>query len=293
VNRCCFVSNEGASGILYDLKTTLNQSQDDWSEKETHIFQGFCQHHGRKILDEIKRVDPESNASIDDVKRWLLRYEILTDFHHMEYLEDTNLRNLRKYLEIDQQSPVTYTDSESLEIYDSLINLVGKATIGRTRDEKTITREQVIDCIKQPKRRQLLYRFPTKDAIEHAPGRTRLEKKLNLGGFTQPFVEKSREEMVSVMIKAREWNFGQATEVLEDIRFRVRHFCVDCYDKACDSNSEQETLGRIIYEELKKELPRLVDHYHGVNFPFIDEIFLLGIAMVLTSECKVYWSRQR
>ncbi len=99
--------------------------------------------------------------------------------------------------------------------------------------------------------------------------------------------------MVSVMNQARKWDFGHAAEILEDIRFRVRHLCVDNYDKVCSNHLEQETLGREILEEIKTDFPRLIDYYSKTDLPFIDEIFLEGIAMSLTSECKFYWSQHQ
>jgi hypothetical protein len=80
---------------------------------------------------------------------------------------------------------------------------------------------------------------------------------------------------------------------LKDIRFRVRHLCVDNYDKVCKKYPSHETMGRLILEEIKKELPMLVKYYKSTGLPFIDELFLTGIAWKITSECKMYWSQHR
>ncbi len=292
VSKCCFVSNEGATGMLFQLKTILQQPQIQWNDSETKFFEDFCKNHSRTIIGEIKNVDPSSKITIDDIRNFLLKLEIDTDFHHMNYLEDSNVRSLRKYVEsAHEQNPFVLLDSELEEAYDRLLGVIGKATIGRSKEEKTIFRNQVLDCLKYPRLRKLLYSFPTAEEIEQAPGQTRLEKKLGLGGFTPLFINNAREEMVSVMNQTRRWDFGHAAEILEDIRFRVRHLCIDHYDKVCKTHPGQEELGREILEEIKKDLPRLIDYYCRTDLPFIDEIFLEGIAMQLTSECKFYWSQ--
>lgn len=292
VKKCCFVSNKGSSGVLYELKKVINQSQSDWNEQEREFFETFCTNHAARILSEMKNVDSENNETVLDVRQRLLTLEINTDFHHMNHVEDSNIRTLRKFLDNDTYSLNNYSDKDIGDIYDNLIGIVGKATIGRTRVEKTITRNQVLECIVQPRGSRLLYKLPSKEEIENAQGRTLLEKKLFLGGFTDLFVEDARELMVVVKSRSRNWEFGQAAEILDDIVFRVKHLCVDSYDKVCQENPKKEQIGREIFEDIKIEFPRLLDYYHNSNLAFIDQLFLEGIAWALTSECKLYWSQQ-
>ncbi len=293
VSRCCFISNKGATGTLLELKKLLGLPQGEWNNEEVEYFNNFCKNYSRNILNEITKVDPDTTITVEDIPLLLIKLNILTDFHHMNRVGDTNIRNLRKHLEINGHNHLIYTDLELEELYDKLIGIVGKATIGRTKEEKTIDHDQVLGCIKHPRFRKTLYSFPTKQEIDSAPGRTILEKKLNLGGFTSLFIGNAREEMVSVMHQSRTWDFGQASELLEDIKFRVRHLCIDNYDRVCTNQPGKERLGRLILDEITKDLPRLIDYYNGANLPFIDEIFLRGIAMSLTSECKLYWSQHQ
>jgi hypothetical protein len=293
VSRYCFVSNEGATGNLYDLKTIINQRLDTWNEKEQGFFDQFCQNNCHKILKEMQRVDPENKDTVASLKLKLPLLEIMTDFHHMEFIHDTNIRRLREAIEQNHisSSLITYTNDEIIAVYESIMGLVGKATIGRTRTEKTIVKEQVIKCLGQPLKRRACYRFPTQEEINQAPGRTRLERKLYLGGFTSMFTDDARELMVTVKNQARKWDFGQATELLEDVRVRVKHICVDNYDKVCLSYPDKEAVGRVIWDELKKDLPSLMAYYEAQNLLFIDDLFLKGIVWELTSECKLYWSQ--
>ena len=57
----------------------------------------------------------------------------------MSHVEDTNVRILRTFLEDNINSVNFYSDKDIEDIYDNLIGVVGKATIGKNRKEKTIT----------------------------------------------------------------------------------------------------------------------------------------------------------
>ena len=72
----------------------------------------------------------------------------------------------------------------------------------------------------------------------------------------------------------------------------MKYVCADNYDKVCSAYPGQPQLGRLILEEIKKDLPRLLDYYRGSLVP-IDELFLLGIAWDLTAKCKAHWSQYR
>lgn len=294
VSKCCFVSNEGATGVLYELKGVLKKGAEYWDTEDRQFFDDFCKHHSSRILKHMKRLDSESVATVEDVNARLLSLEIDTNFHHMEYIADSNARRLRQALErnsvkIDE---FTFTDAELQDVYERLMGLVGKATIGRTRHEKTIVKEDVEECFIIPARRRMLYRFPTEKEISSASGKTLMERKLSLGGFGSVFIDSARELMVTTLYKARSWEFGNAPEILEDIRFRIKYICADNYDRVCQLHPSQKELGRLILEEIKKDLPQLVDYYEDCRLP-IDTFFLLGIAWELTSECKAYWSQHK
>ncbi len=124
VSRCCFVSNKGAAGVLYSLKAVLNQPQNKWNDSENKIFEDFCRNHSQTLLREIKKHDPDASASIKDINKLLLKLEIITVFSHhmMNFLEDTNLRSLRKCLENNSwQNPIILLDQELAETYDRLL----------------------------------------------------------------------------------------------------------------------------------------------------------------------------
>lgn len=294
VSKCCFVSNKGADGVLYDLKEVINQPPDTWNDQERQIFETFCRNHGQRILKSIKDVDQENTDTVADVRQRLLSLRIETDFHHIDFIQDTNIRRLRQALEQETNgSGVVYTDEDISDIYEALMGIVGKATIGKTREEKTILREHVEECFKKPLQRRTLYRFPTEDDLQQAHGETKLGKKLALGGFTKPFIDNARDLMVSVSAQARFWSFGNAQEILEDVRFRVKYVWADNYDKVCLANPDREKIGRFVLEEMKKDFAKLIEHYQYTGLPFIDELFLTGITWKLSSECKAYWSQNR
>jgi hypothetical protein len=292
VTKCCFVSNEKAKGTLYKLKSVINQPDADWSLEEKSVFEDFCTNHNKRILKEMQKVDKENTETVTDVQDRLLTLRIDTDFHHMEYIQDTNIRRLRQAIENSYAGTgIVFTDEDIAEIYEALIGVVGKAVIGKTRIEKSINREDILNCINVPINRRTLYRFPTEEEVLQAPGRTRLEKKLMLGGFTPVYIEEAREVMVEVMNQEKKWGFGKAEELLQDICFRMKYLCSDAYDIVCTANPRDEKVGRKILDRLKLELPNLIEYYG--NLGFVEEIFLVGIAWQLTAECKAYWSQHK
>jgi hypothetical protein len=98
--------------------------------------------------------------------------------------------------------------------------------------------------------------------------------------------------MVEALHTARSWDFGLSESVFEDIRFRMKFYCTDSYDKICQAYPTKEHIGRLILDDLKKEFPSLIEYYKKSRIP-IDDIFLLGTAWLLTSECQAYWSQYK
>jgi hypothetical protein len=294
VGACAFVSNDGAKGELYNLKALLNRNSTMWSLEDAEKFESFCTNHCPAILKRIKEVDPASCETSDGVREKLRLVKVETDLHHMEHIQDTNIRRLRLFIETKSEVPsvVVMTDGTLAEMYQSIMNTVGRATTGRTREEKTIRREQVLACIKDPQRQASLYRAPTLDEIEQAPGQTILEKKANLGGFSEGFIRNARDARVTCMVKAREWDFALGSSIIEDAEVRVRDLWADCYDESSANAPGEAQLGRDIWKKIRSELPKLVEHYANQNLPFVDEFFLKGTLWNLTSECKAYWSQK-
>jgi hypothetical protein len=295
VSKCCFISNEGSKGVLFDLKLVLSKAPSEWNEDEKNWFNQFCRNHSERILKLIGTIDPDTHYSIEDIERLLLLLDVKTDFHHMEYIQDSNMRRLRRFIENTNNNGnnVVLTDDEIIEVYERLMGLIGKATIGKSREEKTLTKQLILENIKVAIiNRKTQYRFPTAEEIASAPGDTKLEQKLQLGGFTPEFILNAREVMVEILHKARTWEFGLSESVFEDVRFRMKYYCTDAFDKICQSYPTKEKIGRSILDELKKEFPNLIEYYKDSSFP-IDDLFLLGTAWILTSECKAYWSQQR
>jgi hypothetical protein len=294
VSKCCFVSNEGAAKELYKLKNVINKNYIDWDDNDKQTFNDFCKNYNSRILKYMKEVDKENKDTVEDIKTRLLLLKLDTDFHHMSHIQDSNLRQLRHVLEGDftNHDKFTYTDEELVDVYERIMGMVGKATIGKNLSEKTINRDCMKECVKIPLKRKTLYRTPTEEEINSVKGKTVMERKLCLGGFTQIFIETARELMVSTMYKARSWEFGDAPAILDDVRFRVKYLWADNYDRLCQAYPDQEKIGRILLEEIKKDLSKLAEHYIKSDLP-IDDFFLLGTVWNLTLECKAYWSQNR
>lgn len=295
VIKCCFISNEGAKGALFELKAILSKGYSQWNDEDKIWFDNFCRNNSEKILKEIQSVDPENSYTTKDVNKAILALEINTDFHHMNYIQDSNIRRLRQAIEneISNGRGIIFTDQEIYDIYERLMGLIGKATIGKSRKEKALSKKIIIENIKNAViSRGTQYRFPTQEEIAATPGNTKLEQKLHLGGFTPEFISNAREVMIEALHLARSWDFGLPESVFEDIRFRMKYYCTDSFDKVCQTYPAKEKIGRLILEELKKEFPSLIEYYKTSSIP-IDDIFLLGTAWLLTSECKAYWSQYR
>ncbi len=105
-------------------------------------------------------------------------------------------------------------------------------------------------------------------------------------------ISNAREVMIEALHTARSWDFGLPESVFEDLRFRMKYYCTDSFDKICQTYPTKARIGRLILEELKKEFPSLIEYYKTSSIP-IDDIFLLGTVWLLTSECKAYWSQYR
>jgi len=295
VTKCCFISNEGAKGTLLELKTRLSKGYGLWDTEDKIWFDDFCRNYAKKILEEIQSLDSENTFTIDDVKKAILSLDISTDFHHMKYIQDSNIRRLRQVIENDISNGrgMIFSDDEIDDIYEGLMGLIGKATIGIDRKEKTLSKEIIFDNLKKAVvSRKTQYRFPTQEEIAAAPGDTKLEQKLSLGGFTPEFISTAREVMVEALHTARSWDFGLSESIFEDIRFRMKYYCIDSYDKICQAHPTKERIGRLILDDLKKEFPSLIEYYKTSRIP-VDDIFLLGTTWLLTSECKAYWSQYR
>lgn len=294
VSKCCFISNKEATGQLYELKELVNQSSTSWNVEEKHSFEEFCKNNSENILAKIKQVDPENDDTVTDVNHKLLLLKLDTNFHHLEYLADTSIRKLRQILENNYADsiPITYTDIELDEVYDRIMLVVDQATIAKTREEKAITKTQLENCLRKPLHRQTRYKVPTQQEIERTPGKTTLERKLTLGGFRQPFIESALELKINVKYQSRGWDFGGSGDLLKDINFRIKYLYNDMYDKVCATHPSKQDLGRNMLEEVKKELPALIQRYAQENAHFVDDLFLMGIAWDLTSQCQIYWSQQ-
>lgn len=171
VSKCCFVSNEGATGLLLELKQVIGKNPSDWTREDTKFFEAFCGNHLPKVLRAMQRIDTGNSDSLADVKDRFHLLEIQTDFHHMDHIQDTNVRRLRKVLEAMAESVgLAYSYEEMSETYEHLIGVIAKATIGQTRDEKTVLKKDVLHCVRLPLRRRSLYKIPSQAEIGEMPG---------------------------------------------------------------------------------------------------------------------------
>ncbi len=290
VTRCCFVSNEGANPDLHKLKKVLNQNPAQWDTDEQAYFDTFMDKHEGKLLEHMRQVNPKGCYESCHVESGMSVLQISTEYGHLEHIEAMNRVLLREQLEKQLRSDgITYTEKELRDVYESLLGMVVRATLGKTRIEKTIRRENVLRCVEQPIRHRTLYRLPSRDEVAALEGKTVTEGKLTDGGFTSPFVEQAREDLVNMMNTARKWNFGAADKILDDVRFRVKHIVVDSFDRICSSHPGEKNIGRCILDDATPPLARLAEYYSQSGFP-VDEVFLRGMVWDLTKACDLYWS---
>lgn len=232
---------------MLQLKSLLDTPSDLWSTDQSSFFFEFCQKTAKKSWDIITDLDSGHAYDLAHIEQRLKSLSIQTNFHHMNYLEDTILRRLRCYIEkkgVQSLSSVyVLTDGELWKIYEKITIIVGNATIWRTKRGKKHFALAIESCIKLPPHQQFMLRIPTPEEIEQVGGRTRLERKLYLGGFSPLRRHLTRYHGKCDERRSSNGEFGQAEELVEDMRMRVRHLCADCYDKTIKQYPSQEQIG--------------------------------------------------
>ncbi|NVM57892.1 MAG: DUF4297 domain-containing protein [Desulfobacterales bacterium] len=136
-----FVSNMGASGRSNDLKALkelVEQSYDNWGDDEKEQFEIIFKRFKRKV----------THDDSVDLRDFCLSLRIWTWQPNFDSIRPSNIDQLQKALKSMQGVDFPYQDLE--KIYDAILQVVHRANIAQSIEDKIIRPEHIKAAIEAP-----------------------------------------------------------------------------------------------------------------------------------------------
>lgn len=182
--------------------------------------------------------------------------------------------------------------AQTLPRYVSASVTAADAAIEATINGKRLNRERVERVLRDALAATSLLTSPTPPRPEGAvPGRTKLDVKLNAGGFSTVSITAAKELRDKADYKSLEWmsrlGENEGLKRHEHIRTVVLRDCADAFELTKAQNGQ---FGLAMRSALRARfLERRAQPQGTTLFDCLDE-HLEGHAYSLTKECKVWWS---
>ena len=159
-------------------------------------------------------------------------------------------------------------------------------------DGKRITKSRIEQVIKEKRKSFLTFQSSKTVSLSNLPrGMRKMEIKMAKGGLSFQNIDLAKDLKSSAEALLVGWiyqyNLTEAEKRHQHLRVVVRSICQEAYDL---TKTNGELFGENMLEEVRNRLRDRFDNDIVNKYGEIDYEHLLGIAAILTEECKIWWS---
>jgi hypothetical protein len=272
-------------GPLFRLKHLLDilREGQEFSESELAEFRGYVARLAKRIgeIHAAKGLAPPTEARIEG---WLRRTVIETGDAVLR--QQNNVALLDRMLGECRPGAPPCTVPELEATYDRLLLLiVGRITTGNSRDERRITRDDVLACALATAR--AADGLPNLDAL---PGRTVLDKKALYAGFEQEALPTLHRQRASAAARARELDVVGLDRGVERLRMALLDAHMGAKHALAEAGAPAPRFGPALLARVRDAARGLGTRYLPAA-PDLDEQFCLGLLWDETTRCNAWWHK--
>lgn len=157
---------------------------------------------------------------------------------------------------------------------------------------KKVTRKSIEDIILKFQAEPITLIIKDSTGIPEITGVKKLEKKMDAGGISYDNIQLAKDQKYSSESLAASWihkfDQNEAEKRYDQVKLIINNECQEAFD---ESLKPTELFGTEMLISVRK---RLKDRYFREKESFFDCKYdhLLGVAAILTEECKVWWSQK-
>jgi hypothetical protein len=271
-------------GPLYRLKVLLDIAHEgqDFTSDELLEFTKLK----TEIIPKIKEIlSAKYGEQVSD--------ELACDLLHSTWIDTKSslIRNYPLYHELSAVFLTTFpgqpacTMPQLQVIYLRILQLiVQKVTTGKTLEERTISRDDILNCRSEAIAPE--YGLPN---LNELPGDSRMEKKALYSGFDPTELPVFALQRIKADAKRRKLETLGFGEKIEDLSLALMTWQQKCRRVLSKSHADLE-IGPDILELMQPEIRKYLDNYLS-DTQEVDELFCQGLVWQATNECHLWWHR--
>lgn len=289
-NHPCNARTEHAWGATVSLRAfkrllDVRAMGQAWTAKETEQYRTCCEvliPRIREIVDSpTSAVEVEAllAATVIDSQSTLLHYPNQTDEHCPR-----NIVQLGTVLRQQFPGGGHAAIHELAKMSDRLLRLVDdRITRGTSLETRQIIAQDVHNC-----RSEANLTVQGHPEIEAAPGATRLEKKVRLGGFDDPRVEVIQMQQAQAEIVRRRLPVGLQGDAWDMLTVSLLDCQVSAWEAAQRDLPGTVQLGTTVLERIRTRLPEIAQACLPGRGDINDSV-CFGVLWQETARCRAYW----
>jgi hypothetical protein len=182
--------------------------------------------------------------------------------------------------------------TSAMSAYFAMLDDPETAKINQVIQGKRVTRTKVEETMQQVLKSAILLRPRTPVNLSDLPkGMKGMELKMAKGGISFLNIDNAKDLKFSAIHASTEWLYKydptDAIERYQHLSVIVRNECQEAYDLV---KTKHRLFGEDMLKEIRKRLRSSYDREVKSKYTDCRYEHLLGIAAILTEECKIWWS---
>jgi hypothetical protein len=239
----------------------------------------------------LKKVTLHQSPGLDDIEASL--FSKLSKISNIEDLRVDQVSRITKSLIDKCLNAASLVCDSPKEGYFSILANPDEEKTNLIIQPKQITKEIILALLTEVKNNQSLLCGWNQIALSEMPkGMKKLELKMAMGGISLSNIELAKDHKTSTENQVITWlrKYGQtkADEQYQHIKTIVRNECQEAHDL---TSINDECFGKKMLIQTRERL-RLVHNQESSSLFGLRYEHLLGIAGILTEECRIWWSAE-
>ena len=243
------------------------------------------------LINFLKKVTLHQSPGLDDIEASL--FSKLTKISNIEDLRVDQVNRITKSLIDKCLNAASLVCDSPKEGYFSILANPDEEKTNLIIQPKQITKEIILALIKEVENDQSLLCGWNQIALSEMPkGMKKLDLKMAMGGISPSNIELAKDHKTSVETQLLTWfhKYGEkkADKQYQHIKTLVRNQCQEAHDL---TSINDECFGKQMLIKTRERLC-LVHNQESSSLFGLRYEHLLGIAGMLTEECKIWWSAE-
>ncbi|MEG4202831.1 dsDNA nuclease domain-containing protein [Microcoleus sp. Pol7_A1] len=282
----------GATTDFKNIPTALNSFIDKIYNllKENKILTN--EYDSSTLINFLKKVTLIQSPGLDDIEATLLRK--LTQFSNIKDLRIDQVNRITKSLIDKCLNAASLVCDSPKEGYYSILANPNEERTKLIIKGKQITKEIILALLREVENDQFLLSTGNSIPLSKMPkGMKKLELKMAAGGISANNIDNIKDLKSSMENQLVTWLYKKGErktkEQYEHIRIIVRNQCQEAHDLTRINN---ELFGNKMLNKVRECLDLVYKNKEGCSLFGLRYEHLLGMAGILTEECKIWWSEE-